>query len=1242
MTLSKIEESNLWKILETNIEKPSLHLENLSNVKRVTEYAADILNRTNETFPNYTWHNPKHALNVLSLMDEILGDFEETLTPSECTILLISAFMHDIGMAFTPEERELLFQHRDFSKFGDFEKYKKEKPEIHLKYRTAKRNGDDKVLREIALDYCRWKHAERVDLYLLIIEREGWLFWDGKPLRKSIRLVCESHNWDIKKLLSLDDNGDLRLNTTYWGSKADLLFCAILLRLADILDFDRTRAPKLLHRYLGLSPDNEPVSDMEWKKHMASSGFTFPSGEERKERYEITFVAHPEQPEIEYAIQRFLDVIERESEQCQKLIGKCSSKKQSFRLPDRIERQIESQNYKSGVYRFIVDEKRVIDLLMGENLYEDPYVFIRELVQNAIDTTRHRIAHEKIDPEAIPVMVSTWRDNDGSRWVRIDDNGVGMNESIIQNYLLRIGRSYYLSSEFQLDILDIKEKEDMNLTPISRFGIGILSCFIRGDRVEISTRREREQGLYLRLQGLDTFHVLYSEKEYHVPKKPALQGLAEAGYRNKPGTSIAVRLNPRYAHTDFDLGKMLENYVLFSKVPVEYKGQSIGGNYQDIIMNPWIDRIEVELNEEEMMEIETILHYKFFQPLKFIIQPLDLTQSSLRKKELAGQAVISYIEMADKDRQEIWNEKDIRRDIYISWSVSEDGNLQPPSLSLQYSNPRLRDSIKQQLEQLKSEEAIILQDAIKIDEQRDLFGFVHNLEHIIKFLCYYLTPNRLEKLDWLIPRIRRMQKRYAVDYVPTPNEIKEEVKELGGLWEKYERNNDFYRIIIQEFSDWLATIHPTLQTQFLVELKKDSEQREDWHQFDALLDQYSEKNNLRVSHRYQERFVQASQLFSNIIENFEQQELKKNEDKDTEARGNLTIDRIVTAIMSDRAKHILTNMYVRSHQRNGYWLSHNGIRIPIFSPQLEMTNNPKSPSIFEYNIQWLAVALFDSLRPKLNVARDKLVELPWTIYSNLLLAFARALQNTPIPHEHYRLDIFPFTGQRGLRDFNQNEQRQRGFVLEDFDQDEHMRSGEWSRQRVLLTNYGMRSAEDIRNLFSDGENVRLALWQNTIRHGVAQHTPLGTCRMAIIQKMLSVELDIKNVWLTVVSSEHPSYFSGLRLFPPFTFLPYSESILLKSGDLPFNMNHKFSEWFLENANSLNELYPALFSNLTTNLFATVKTNDKERYHDSLEPHEYIRSLQQVLDNIRDTIRDTATNISSPPYISHNDFYFEEL
>lgn len=59
-----------------------------------------------------------------------------------------------------------------------------------------------------------------------------------------------------------------------------------------------------------------------------------------------------------------------------------------------------------------------------------------------------------------------------------------MDEYIIENYLLKIGNSFYNSRDFYRK----QSQWGVSYTPISQFGIGILSCFIIGSRIEIVTK----------------------------------------------------------------------------------------------------------------------------------------------------------------------------------------------------------------------------------------------------------------------------------------------------------------------------------------------------------------------------------------------------------------------------------------------------------------------------------------------------------------------------------------------------------------------------------------------------------------------------------------------------------------------------------------------------------------------------------------------------------------------------------
>src|SRR5258708_24930732 len=195
----------------------------------------------------------------------------------------------------------------------------------------------------------------------------------------------------------------------------------------------------------------------------------------------------PSPPYIEQGIRTFLDLIDFELSAARKVSKVCSEKWQNFPFPEKIDRsEIRSDNYVSGRFRFSLSEDKILNLLTGDNLYPDHFVFIRELLQNAIDTVRHRVFIERNDKSKIeprPLTVSYFKDPEGYYWLREDDCGMGMSQDIIEKYLLNKGNSYYQSDEFKLQKIEIRAKAGDDFVPISRFGIDLLRSFITCERI---------------------------------------------------------------------------------------------------------------------------------------------------------------------------------------------------------------------------------------------------------------------------------------------------------------------------------------------------------------------------------------------------------------------------------------------------------------------------------------------------------------------------------------------------------------------------------------------------------------------------------------------------------------------------------------------------------------------------------------------------------------------------------------
>lgn len=118
---------------------------------------------------------------------------------------------------------------------------------------------------------------------------------------------------------------------------------------------------------------------------------------------------------------------------------------------------------------FQVDLQGMIGLL-GRHLYSRPQVFIRELLQNAVDaiTARSRLTGAR-SPEWSVRLGGAERRGDPVWCV---DDGIGMTLAEVGEVLSTVGRSSK-RDRFDLPVSDY----------LGQFGIGLLSCFMVTDRV---------------------------------------------------------------------------------------------------------------------------------------------------------------------------------------------------------------------------------------------------------------------------------------------------------------------------------------------------------------------------------------------------------------------------------------------------------------------------------------------------------------------------------------------------------------------------------------------------------------------------------------------------------------------------------------------------------------------------------------------------------------------------------------
>jgi hypothetical protein len=157
----------------------------------------------------------------------------------------------------------------------------------------------------------------------------------------------------------------------------------------------------------------------------------------------------------------------------------------------------------------------LIDLLVGRNLYSNPNVAMRELLQNAEDACYlQSLAEPSFAPEIV-VRYSSY-----ANWVEIEDNGLGMDREIFEESFATIGASKTTSPKLQALI---SMAADGN-RPIGQFGIGVLSCFGVADSVEVRTRADGTAPLSV---AIPDRHRPFEESQDH---------------RDTRGTTLRLRL----------------------------------------------------------------------------------------------------------------------------------------------------------------------------------------------------------------------------------------------------------------------------------------------------------------------------------------------------------------------------------------------------------------------------------------------------------------------------------------------------------------------------------------------------------------------------------------------------------------------------------------------------------------------------------------------------------------------------
>lgn len=545
-------ETDLWTaITEKAAENDLLTLQNcMPQIETVLRSAG--------TSPiDFTLHDDQHSARVAQRMFDIIKRQKIVLSGVELCQLLLSAYLHDIGMS---PSRSVIDAHYKYLCTGQdhlinpLQKQRlqqwmdENRPNVAVPLSGMNTATGIDLAQEICAYYCRACHndwsEEWIDENLKNVSPGLYPGWDADLIT-----LCKSHHEASSGLL--ESKYDARLVGPN-GETFNLRYLASILRLADALEFDPERTPDIILRHRSILPN----SRVYWYRDHNIS-FSIGGCGDR-----LIFSARTPNAIVHNAVLSVADLVNEELASCNNLnlqgaylrnVMKEEDKdRYIWKMPSRLDLDIrerdESFVYIDGTFR--PDVPRLLELLSGTQLYQDRFAAVRELIQNAADAIAEQIGYERLrqddadNPEhertfggLHKVKLAFEGDDDGRYWLRCTDDGVGLTKALIQKRLLRSGSSE--RPEFKALQREAMAK-GFEVFRTGQFGIGLLSYFMIADRVEFSTRRSDA--------ARDSDNASWD----FVTEGVGGFGELKKGSRDKHGTDVRLRLRDGIVGSDPD------------------------------------------------------------------------------------------------------------------------------------------------------------------------------------------------------------------------------------------------------------------------------------------------------------------------------------------------------------------------------------------------------------------------------------------------------------------------------------------------------------------------------------------------------------------------------------------------------------------------------------------------------------------------------------------------------------------
>lgn len=243
--------------------------------------------------------------------------------------------------------------------------------------------------------------------------------------------------------------------------------------------------------------------------------------------------------------------------------------------------------------------------LLADGLYSTSDIFVRELIQNGHDSIVRR---EALKESFYQGEISITYDS-SEKSITFADNGIGMDESDIENFLSVIGSTGTGISKGELEDMFSEEL-------IGQFGIGMLFSFLVASKVCVQTHKVNSDTAYQ--------WVNYGSTECEL-------SLID---RKEVGTAVTVFVRPDFTYLldRQKLEEIIRRYCDFISVPVKINGTGP----VNAIFAPW-DK-EYQTAEQEMDTYSTFVNRRF-PDMSMDVFPININKQ-VEGKDYRAQGVL--------------------------------------------------------------------------------------------------------------------------------------------------------------------------------------------------------------------------------------------------------------------------------------------------------------------------------------------------------------------------------------------------------------------------------------------------------------------------------------------------------------------------------------------------------------------------------------------------------------------------